>query len=222
MPLTPERIFGVTIVIVGKFNPPIFHPSWLAAQGLVPAAETEAAAVEIVHPEITAFSLGNETGGTMKLQVTRDKLVVATEDARKYEVARDLVIGILGVLPHTPATMLGINLESHFAKDTEERWHALGDKLAPKEPWSAIVKTPRLNTLAIKAERPDQLPGYVIVKIEGSVRVVPFGVVVSINDHFDVSPADGGTERIARLLADNWDKSTHRSFDIVSQIEGLS
>ena len=46
-----------SIVLVGSFNPAIFHPEWLLRHELIPEDDIKAAKVEIVHQNISKFSL---------------------------------------------------------------------------------------------------------------------------------------------------------------------
>ncbi len=48
-------IQSVNIVVLGKFNPSIFHPAWFAAQNLIRTKEADAANIQIVHPEASFF-----------------------------------------------------------------------------------------------------------------------------------------------------------------------
>ena len=100
---TPE-IQGMSIVLVGSFNPKIFHPAWFAAQKLIREKEAEEANIEVVTPAVAKFSLD-----WMRLQVIQEQFVVETTQEPYYEILRDLVVGAFSFLNHTPVTMLGIN-----------------------------------------------------------------------------------------------------------------
>ena len=45
MQISPQ-FEGVTIVLLGQFNPAIFQPAWLAAENLVRPQEAESAEIE--------------------------------------------------------------------------------------------------------------------------------------------------------------------------------
>jgi hypothetical protein len=47
---------GLTIVVVGSFNPAIFHPAWFSRCNLIRQEEADSAKVEIVHSEVAQFS----------------------------------------------------------------------------------------------------------------------------------------------------------------------
>ena len=47
---------NVSIVLLGAFNPKIFHPAWLAMHGLISPEQADDADVVIVHSDITQFT----------------------------------------------------------------------------------------------------------------------------------------------------------------------
>lgn len=214
-----EAIHNVILVIVGQFNPAIFHPRWFAAEGLITDEAAEGAKLDLAHPDFTSFSLAAEQA-PLTIQVARDRLLAQTEDARRYEVMRDLVAGTLDILRHTPTSKLGINLDAHVPMGGMDRWHALGHRVAPKEPWSGVLESPGLTNLSMRGSRPDELTGYVLVRLGPSQRVAQ-GVSILVNDHFEVEGSDrNGTNRVHELLTEQWTVSRKRAHDIVSSLVG--
>jgi hypothetical protein len=51
MPIPNCELEGTSVVLVGNFNPAIFHPSWLASHNMVRGGEAEKAQIQIVSPE---------------------------------------------------------------------------------------------------------------------------------------------------------------------------
>ena len=97
-----------SIVLLGNFNPAIFHPEWLAAKQLIRSSEAAAAALDVVHAELAQFRMG-----WLRLTVTRDRFVAETSDPSHQAPLRDLVVGIFELLEHTPTTRLGLNRTVH-------------------------------------------------------------------------------------------------------------
>ncbi len=93
----PE-IQGVSIVLLGDFNPKIFQPAWFAAQDLIRQQEADEADIKIIHPEVVSFA----TGQWLALEVTRERFVVSTTQDPYSKVMRDLVVGSFELLQHTP------------------------------------------------------------------------------------------------------------------------
>lgn len=50
MPLIPE-IDGSSIVVLGSFNPAIFHPLWFKINQLIRPEEADSAKLEVTHPQ---------------------------------------------------------------------------------------------------------------------------------------------------------------------------
>jgi hypothetical protein len=213
-----DQVATVSVVTVGQFNPAIAQPAWLASEGLITKAEAESAKVEVIHPEVSDFTISFSEGAILRMQVLRERLHVSTEDARLFEMTRDLSIGMLRLLRHTPVFKLGINFDCHVGMQSEAARNALGKQLAPPGAWSGILEDAALLSLTMTSPRPDEDAGHLVVKVEPSVRV-PFGVVVAVNDHFDVAATDGhGTEKVVALLQSKWDASLKRSREIVARV----
>jgi hypothetical protein len=172
---------SASIVIKGTFNPSIFSPAWLLAQDLVGKAEYAKAKIEAILPELAIF----ETGW-LRCQVTHQDLLVSTKEPEEFERVRDVAVGILHILNHTPIGSLGVNRMSHFAVDSAAEWHAIGDALAPKEPWDGPLVLPGMKSVTIWGARRDNYAGRIQVKVEPSIPVQPYGVYVAYNDHHDL------------------------------------
>ena len=86
------EIRGMSIVLLGDFNPKIFQPAWFGGHGLIRPTEADEAEVEIVHSEVTKFRLD-----WVVLQVTRDRL-----EAAGIMSANDLVRVSLNTLLNVP------------------------------------------------------------------------------------------------------------------------
>lgn len=204
------EIQGLSFVLVGDFNPKIFHPLWFSHHGLIGEHESEEAKIEVVHSDVSVFSLE-----WMRLQVTRDRFDLSTSQEPFFEVIRDLVIGSFQLLEHTPVKALGINYQAHFKMESEEKWHALGHRLAPKESWNKILKNPGMQRVAIKGERPDGFKGNILVNVEPSSKI-KHGVYFAVNDHYEVDTGEGetGLKSLIEIIKQNWADSIERSTSI--------
>ena len=193
----PREIEGASIVLVGNFNPAIFQPAWLVAKGLLPEPEGAAAEIQTISAGVTAFSTS-----WLNLLVLPDRFTGACVGAHALELLRDLVVGAFSLLEHTPVRMLGLNRQMHFRMPSEESWHALGDRLAPKEPWTAITPAPKLRSITMELERDTSAGSVTSLKLESSTRV-PFGIYVEVNRHF----AEAGPTALDAV------KTVRREFD---------
>ena len=211
--LTPE-LEGHSIVLLGSFNPQIFQPAWFGNQELVRKEEAENASIEIIHPRIVIFSME-----WFQLQVTPDRFCLSTVQVHYYEPLRDLTRSIFQILRHTPIDKMGLNRDLHYLMPSEESWHRVGDRLAPKEPWKEILQKPGMRTLIMEGARPDGLEGIIGVRVEPSARVKP-GVFIAVNDHYEVGDFEPsqGAHPILKILEKYWEASLPRSLQIAESL----
>src|SRR5260370_9089105 len=146
--MRPPEKAGVSIVMLGSFNPAIFQPRWLGAQQLIRPEEAEDAKIKIIQEDVADFSTA-----WFHLQVLQNRLQLISTDPRHYDPLRDLAMAVFAILHHTPVRALGINRDFHFAMPSLDEWHGIGNTLAPKELWSAFLKNPGLRSMLIQGYR---------------------------------------------------------------------
>jgi len=197
---TPE-ISGASIVLTGSFNPTIFQPEWFGRQQLLPEAEISSAEIKIVMPQVCHF----ETERFI-VYVMQDRFSASTKPNATSEPLRDLVLGTFFVLEHTPITALGLNRQMHFALKSEETWHKLGDRLAPKDGWNEILEgRPGLLSLEILTNRKHPEGSRVQVKVQPSVTL-KFGAYVETNEHYPAGK-DQALKGLMEILKHNWEEA---------------
>ncbi|MBU1170505.1 MAG: hypothetical protein KKD44_13160 [Proteobacteria bacterium] len=199
-----------SIVLVGSFNPAIFHPEWLLRHDLISEDDIDINKIDIVHPDLSKFYFD-----WLAIEVIPSKFTARTNDPSKYSPLRDLVVSIFNILEHTPINQLGLNLIMNFSISSEDDWHRIGDTLAPKEIWNAslqnILSLTSLNhrvglkSLSITTKRNDDYDGDINISI-GPSAVEKFSVNYSVNNHIELKKDKldlSSTEVISNL----WDKS---------------
>ena len=212
----PIALEGASIVFIGSFNPAIFHPSWYVSEGLWSKTELENAEVGVIAADACSFRTEQYT-----LQVLNNRFMISTTQPPLYDSLRDLAIGTFRILRHTPLAKLGLNRDFHFRLESEEAWHAIGHKLAPKEHWDPILENPGTRSLAIEGTRPGGLAGAVSVRVEPSNKI-KHGLFVSINDHFEVDDTSARTAKaILSIAEEQWPESQRRADEIIRHIGGL-
>lgn len=193
-----------SIVLVGSLNPAIFHPEWLRRHKLITQDDVEGAEIEIVHRELSKFSLK-----WLKMDVTRDKITVRTNDPSQYGPLKDLVASMFVILEHTPINLMGMNSRFTYKVESEEIWHIIGDNLAPKSYWKDLPQRVGLLSMMIHCPRPDDNKGYIRIGVE-SLKSDYVGVHFNVNNHVELRSLEGEEETIQNatsILSDNWDKS---------------
>lgn len=168
----------VTIVLNGRFNPAIYHPLWLAKQGLVSDDDAEKSTIEVCHPDISQFRLP-----WASFEVTPERLIVQSADPSHFDPLRDLAISLLLVLPHTPIKQMGINRMLHIDVGSEDAWHGIGHVLAPKAIWKGFSDKPGLKALTIETSRTDGYAGSINYIVQ---PVPPHTVAINTNNHIEL------------------------------------
>lgn len=195
----PERnlipdIQGLSIVVIGDFNPAIMQPRWFSDNELIRAKEAEKADVEIVHKKVTSFK--TESFG---LQVTEDQFTVRTQDPTMFLPLRDLTFGTFSILEHTPIRAFGINRDQHVQLGSEEEWHAFGHFFAPKAAWQEILQEPGLKALSIEGRRAGAPDAVISFRIQPSKRV-SHGIFIHMNEHYQIDENLNGPDAMALFL----------------------
>lgn len=228
MRIEPE-ISGVSVVLLGNFNPAIFTPAWFALHKLLPPSVAETATVEVAHEQICVFSVD-----WLRLEVSVRRFSAETLQA-PYVRLRDLVTSLFGVyLHHTPLKAFAINRTVHFqVASLAERDH-IWRTLVPIEPWGTWQ-----NDLGDSGEQGGMTSvtmtqvnphgrlagGRINAKVEPSNRIGHggTGVFVEINDHFALGDTSLETGRqLIQLMGSNFDHSISRSDRIIDHIMSLA
>jgi hypothetical protein len=210
MPIPNCELEGTSVVLVGNFNPAIFHPSWLASHNMVRGGEAEKAQIQIVSPEVSSF-----TTEWLSLQVTRERFQASTSDARFFDPLRDLVVSIFTLLEHTPVRQVGINRDMHFAC-SRELMNQFGDLLAPKAIWNKVLDTPLLEALMMIGKRQRSEAKAFRVIIQPSIRVTP-GIYIGANEHFEAED-EQSPQKILGFLKASWEDSQRAGRQMAEQL----
>lgn len=197
------KLEAVSVVVIGSFNPAIFHPNWFATENLIRPEEEKDARIDVVHPEVTKFELP-----WLQFECTHERMLLASSDASSYVIVRDLASGIFKNLSHTPIIAFGLNSDMHFEIEDLEQWHALGHHFAPKADWEDIIDNPGMRSLVIEGKVPKSSATYIRIKLEPSVKIKP-GVYCQVNFHFHLVDKETTLTRNAARLREelklNWD-----------------
>lgn len=226
MSITIERA-GATIVLIGQFNPAIFSPAWIEKADLVTAEDVESATLNVVHPDITSFTVG-----PYAFDVRQNRCAIEIR-REPFVQALDAVKVIFGdLLPHTPINEYGINYFEHFRLDDPKRRLALGRQLAPLGPWGewgAEIDglqrelTSGVVDLAMVQSYDPLGSGELRVQIQPSNEIEPkdVGVFMLVNDHrvlTDVKTIDGAGPAVDKLDA-SFDSAIEKARAIVGSMK---
>lgn len=202
-PSSPPERQNFSIVLLGAFNPAIFQPLWFSVNGLVPKEEAEAAELQVVHKDLSSLTIGS-----IQIQINKQRFGITALESSQGPQVRDLALGVICILEHTPLTAIGLNLEFLFGFNDDASWHGFGHRLAPKEAWRKFLIDPGMSGLEIEGKRDGVPKAKVNMRVAPSADI-PRGVQIAINQHYDLkTPAlQSESERNAeasRILAEDW------------------
>jgi hypothetical protein len=227
MRIEPE-ISGVSVVVLGTFNPAIFTPAWFELHGLLPEGVDARAELTVAHPQVTAFTVD-----WLRLDVVVERFAVATTEAPYVRLCDLVARTFKEFLPHTPLRAFGINRDVHFPVQSTAEADRIGRTLAPVEPWGGVGldlgldgKHGGMTSLTMSQLRPEgrSAGGKINVKVEPSKRLSPgYGVFVAVNDHYALEdPGPATAERLIAMLLSSFDESLGRSDTIIDHLMSLA
>ena len=196
------------IVLVGSFNPAIFHPAWFNFHGVAHKGIADSAQIEVIHRNASIFRLGD-----IQINVEPERFQVQTENAPEIRLL-DLVSKVFGdILPHTKITSFGINRSVHFRAAAPEKRNDLFRELAPLENWGDWGRriadnqgkiSGGLESISMKEMLEDQdSSGHMWVRVEPSVILAgTSGIFMTYNRHFgmkNLAVEDGAAKAISKL-----------------------
>jgi hypothetical protein len=216
VPDRAKEIEGFSIVVLGSFNPAIFHPLWFVKHNLIREEEGTEAKIEIIHSEAASFK-----AGWFSLQVTHDRYALNSDDPTKSQPLRDLASGTFKVLEHTPLSAYGFHNWMHFRMESEAEWHRFGDYFAPKPAWKSLLTNPGLTSLVIQGKRDGSEADQVFINLQPSATIKP-GIYVHVHQHYSgdqekKSPTDG-TVTFQKALRDEWNNFVTYSQNVPAQV----
>jgi hypothetical protein len=189
------EIDEAAIVILGSFNPALFHPFWFNAKGLIKPEEAEASKIEVTHPTLSVFSMD-----WCKVQVELERFIIQATNPFHFDQILDLVLGTFTLLESVPVKALGMNRMMHFKVESREKMDAFGDMIAPKEIWKNFMKDPGLSHLIMVDPR-DKAKESTQITIQRSNRL-ELGIFIAINDHHDID--NNKIDDMLTILKNSW------------------
>lgn len=223
--LYKPEVTSATIVAIGAFNPAIFTPDWLEGNGLVGKDDANGirdAANLVITRQVTVLE-----AESFALQIDEEKFQ-ATCKGVLTPALRDLVLGILELLPQTPIRALGQNFDTVFKFFDEAAYHRVGDVLAPKDIWEKVYAEENraigLGTLTIQIQ--DGTRGKLRsadsrnITIQRTAAKFP-AIRFAYNDHHDFAEASDdrtSAEHAAEVLRTTWEDAWHDSSRVFNQV----
>ena len=126
----------LSIVLIGHFNPKIFHPQWFADHEIISNADLRYIIENrdvLTHKQLSQFS-----SSWFILEVTESRLHLTTTQEAYFEMLLDFISATFSILHHTPISMLGINLTINQSFTRKEHIEAFEGKYLHLDGFSQI------------------------------------------------------------------------------------
>lgn len=213
-----------SIVLLGGFNPSIFHPEWFIRHGLTESWDySESEVINI--PDVSKIVFPSDRA----LEVLQGRFIYRTTIASNHIALKDLVISTFSILTHTPIKQLGLNYKVSIHIPDANDWYEFGLKLAPIDLWKKAApyieklgsdKVKQLGLVGLKMALPraDDFEGRINVEI-ANVFQKDLTISFSVNSHISLSESDGSDAIMAvEVIEDNWEKTLKLAKVIVDSI----
>ena len=164
-----------SIVVLGSFNPAIFHPCWFTKNELVRTSDLDMQQKKmVVSAEATVFS-----ASWFELRGLQRRLSLHATDPQMDLPLRDLVAGTFNYLEHTPVTAFGLNCSEVFALNSNGEALAVIERLAPRSSWNGLLESPEVSQIIVAGMNGGKPIKY-RVDVHGNV------VTTNVNQHYDI------------------------------------
>ena len=210
-----------SIVLVGNFNPKIFHPEWFIRKEIV--EDWDYSQDELISlPDMSQMELPNDR----KITALLNQFSLRSSRASEFFSLKDVVMSTFTSLNETPILQMGMNYNSVIKIANQDKWRQFGSQLAPQQHWkqaASFVNTLHkdkqkelgLWELAMNLPRPDDLEGFVRPKItvlQANANTLAF----SVNNHVEIK--DFSATTMIKILGEKWDNSLFLAKEIISNI----
>jgi hypothetical protein len=217
-----------SIVLIGSFNPAIFHPSWFLLNEVISKETAASAEVQVVHSEVASVALG-----PLRLDVQRNRFSIQTEQAPEITLL-DFVLRVFGdLLPHSQINQFGINRTVYFRAPSSEKRIQLGRVFAPPAPWGPFGNRIEHSTGKTLGGMTNVSMREVLIDTAWSghceARLMPAyeidadtGIQTHINNHFELKDYKEGDGAMAALLIlkNEFESRMDRCEEIISAVLG--
>lgn len=210
-----------SIVLVGNFNPKIFHPEWLIRKEIV--EEWDYSKDKVVNVgDLSQISLPSNR----RLSVLLNQYALTSQMASDFLTLKDVVTNTFTVLKETPISQMGMNYTAEIKLDSYDRWRQFGDQLAPKQRWiDCIDYYDKLNEeqiryfglyeLVMELPRNDDFNGYIRPKIK-ALSSADLTLTFNVNNHVEVEAADA--MNMVKVLEQSWEGSLQFANELMHKI----
>lgn len=213
-----------SIVLIGSFNPSIFHPEWFIRHNIVdpwPYEANQSQSLATIK-DLAQFDFKDHK----KLQVMLNKFTLRTYRESEFLTLKDIVSETFLLLNETPVKQMGLNRVKVIQIQNKDLWSSFGKAFATHSPWLSsapyISELPAekqmelgLMNLTMQLPRNDELAGYIQATIKAE-NLQARTLSILINSHIEIE--DNLATTAIDHLEDKWEETMHLSNGIIDRL----
>lgn len=200
----PERR-QYSIVLIGDFNPAMFHPEWFRRHEIISPEESNLAQNSsnpaVVTPQLTIFQT---TQLSVRIDQNRFQVVAQKEP---LIVVKDFIVKTFEKLGALVIRAYGFNYSAQYKIATYKEYQLIGDRLAPKEYWADLLgdevtgdeRQSGLASLKMLKTKSGDETGQISVNLQPSDLFKP-GIHLSCNDHTQIDEENSSAELVIEKI----------------------
>lgn len=204
---------NLSIVLIGNFNPRIFHPQWFSDYGIISESDLDFILENddvLVHKQITQFK-----SSWFQLEVTESRMQISCTQEAYFEPILDLLSSTFTVLSHTPVNQFGINLSIWQRFEHAEDSNKFEKEYLPSTGLSKLdTNVTTFNTKSAFID--DRIKVGKSCHIEFSKQLLN-KYMININQHFELDSTFNGAEFI-KILGKDGRNAMNISDDVLKSI----
>lgn len=218
-----------SIVLLGRFNPAIFHPQWFDRFKILPIQEIQWAEgkepriietqhkdrkiiIEEIPPLIVTPDLADLRFPSLRILVRLDRFLCSAVQRKHFSLIKDVTIKSYNLLKHTPIDALGINFDGHW-KFKDNANIILRNLFAKGH--NSFKKTMGNDYQIGGIITSHQSNRKTTLKFDTSDRLQD-GIYFNANFHREIKARQA--EQATKLISENYNKDLE---DIISIVKGL-
>lgn len=181
-----KKDFMVSIVLVGKFQPGMFHPFWFWKNDVLTEEECKKVTDSTEQPFVISNNLSAFQTDKYTFRITQDRFVIIL-NTKPYELIIDAFNKIFDSLSTIPVVAYGLNFTFRIEYDAKTM-QRIGKKLAPRKYWGSFfddeIEPMQDGLTHISMKRVEKF-GAVNISLQPSRNADEPGVIFEFNFHHE-------------------------------------
>lgn len=203
----------LNVVLIGNFNPRIFHPQWFVDHDIISEADFNYIIERddvLIHKQVAQFK-----SSWFHLEVTETRLQIICTQEAYFEMILDFLTSTFSVLHHTPIQQMGINLTIRQSLDRSEDVEKFDEKYFSAKGYKDIDGEAQTFTMKLRFNSEENKVG-TQCSFEIS-KILKDAYHMNINQHFELGKIANGKD-LVRTIGQNGRKSLNTNDQVLRKI----